>query len=322
MLLNPLAVEKLKDITVYGWHPYTTHARRNELIRMFIEEAERLLDQKAESTIKHVVGLYSNGKISYEQYIELVEQVSEEEAKRGAAYGETYARNRVFDFAQQVLDRINEQAYDLALTDVKKQYEKEKQKADQIVKDFVQQYVTMLKTVTQQHDVELETLTQKQKEELTLNQESIIEHTKAEIEQVLARQLQEESERRERELHEQEELHPAREATRTAIERVALLEKKAQKHKQRRNGLVALGLVVFLALVISLLFFSFSQWITVIVLIVVAAIFVTFYAWKGSISDNMIAEHKRQVALFQTKSGEYAPLSEEDRCALLVQRVL
>lgn len=88
MLLNQKAVEKLKsvtEVTGYYWYPYRTHAQRNELSRIFIEEAGRLLDQQAESTIKHGVELYCKGNISYEQYSELIEQVSRDEEARGAA---------------------------------------------------------------------------------------------------------------------------------------------------------------------------------------------------------------------------------------------
>ncbi|BCL81568.1 hypothetical protein ccbrp13_40330 [Ktedonobacteria bacterium brp13] len=105
MLLNPIAVEKLKDVTRrYHW-TMITHSQRNELARMFIEEAGRLQDQKAESSIKHVVEVYSKGEITHERYIELIEQMSKEEETRGASYGGAYARNRVFDFAQKALDR-------------------------------------------------------------------------------------------------------------------------------------------------------------------------------------------------------------------------
>src|SRR6266851_7172961 len=98
MLLNPTAVRRLKDVTAYNYWPNTTHEQRNELARMFNEEAAKLLDQKAESTIKHVVELYSRGEIPYERYMELIEEVSKEEEVQGASYGGEYARNRAFDF--------------------------------------------------------------------------------------------------------------------------------------------------------------------------------------------------------------------------------
>ena len=46
MLLNPKAVKRLKRVTEsmgYWYNPNETHAQRNELARMFIEEAGRLL---------------------------------------------------------------------------------------------------------------------------------------------------------------------------------------------------------------------------------------------------------------------------------------
>lgn len=321
MLLNPIAVKKLKAVTAFGYWPYTTHERRNELAQMFLEEAGKLLDQKAESTVKHVVESYSNGEISYERYIELIEQVSKEEAARGASYGGDYACNRVFEFAQKALDRAKEQAYALSLADEKKQYEVEKQKAAQTIKDLVQQYVVTLETSMQQHDTQFEALTQKQKEDLIQNQESILEHTKTEVGHIISGQLQEERDKLEREIHEQEEMHPSREAARVAIERVALLEKKAQSHKLRKYALMGLGVVGFLSLAILLLFVSLPQWTILILLVVTASIFITSSLWKSPIPEDKIAGHKRQIALYQAKGGEYAPLSGKERYALLVQRI-
>jgi hypothetical protein len=128
MMLNPDAVAKLKAVTGnYSW-PYITHAQRNELARVFIQEAGRLLNQEAESRVKHAVECHSKGELSYEEYMELIEQISCEEEARGATYGGTYARNRVFDFAQKVLDREKKRIYDLSLADARKQFEQEKQK--------------------------------------------------------------------------------------------------------------------------------------------------------------------------------------------------
>ena len=167
-----------------------------------------------------------------------------------------------------------------------------------------------------------DTLTQKQKDELIHDQESIIERTETKIGQIISTQLQEERERREKEIREREDSRPAREAAHTAIEHVSLLEKKGKSHKQVKNGIVGLGVVVFLSLVILLIFFSLPQWIIVMLLAVIASIFATFYFWKSTISEDKIAADKRQIALYQTKSDEYAALSEEERCALLVQRIL
>lgn len=130
MLLSPTAVRRLKDVTAYGYYPDTTHEQRNRLARMFNEEAGKLLDQKAESTIKRAVELHSKGDISYEQYMEMIEEVSKEEEARGASYGGAYARNRAFEFAQKALDRAKEQAHALSLADAQKQYELEKQKEE------------------------------------------------------------------------------------------------------------------------------------------------------------------------------------------------
>jgi hypothetical protein len=322
MLLNPMAVNKLNNVTRIAYYPYTTHYLRNEATRAFLKEAGRLLDQQAESTVKHAIELYTTKEISYEQYLEIIERVSNEEAVRGAAYGGEYARNRVFDFAQTILDQAKEQAHELALLEAKKQYEREKQKTEQSLKEVVQHYLAEMQTMTERHDAELKTITQEQKEELVLNQGEIIERTKAAVDQMISTRLQEETSRREQELQEAEALRPAREAARTATEHVAALERKIRMHQWLRTGLAGLGVVCFVALVIILLFFSLPQWGTVIALAVIASILVSAFLWKSPIPEDKVAAYRREIACYQTKSDDYAPLSEEERCSLLVQRIL
>jgi predicted negative regulator of RcsB-dependent stress response len=289
---------------------------------MFNEEAGKLLDQKTESTIKHAVELYGRGDISYERYMELIEEVSQEEEARGAAYGGAYARNSVFEFAQKALDRAKDQAYALSLTEAKKQYELERQKAEQSLKEVVQQYLAEVQTITQQYDAELKTITQGQKEEFVQNQGEVIERTKAAIEQIISIQLQEERKRREQEIREEEALRPAREAAWTAIGRVATLEKKIRTHQQLKRGLVVLGWVFLAALLVILLFLSVPQWGTVIAIAAITLVLVIPALWKSPISIEKVAAYQREIALYQTGSGDYAPLSEEERCALLVQRIV
>ncbi|MBO0781656.1 MAG: hypothetical protein J2P37_22775, partial [Ktedonobacteraceae bacterium] len=224
MLLSPQAVRRLKDVTAYNNWPNTTHEQRNELARMFNEEAGRLLDQKAESTVKHVVELHSSGDITFERYIELIEEISREEETRGAAHGGEYARNRVFEFAQKALDRAKDRAHALQLSDAKRQYELEKRKTEQGLREVVQQGMVDVKTAVQQHDADLKATAHEQKAGLVQDQERLVAHTKTEIEQVILARLQEERARREREIHEEEAARPAREAARTAIARIADLE--------------------------------------------------------------------------------------------------
>jgi hypothetical protein len=262
-----------------------------------------------------------DSEISYEQYSEMIEEISQEEGKRGACYGEEYARNHVFEFAQKALDRAKDQAHALSLADAKKQYEIERQKTEQSLKNVVQQYLADVQTITQQHSEDLKTLTQEQKEDLTQNLEEITRHTKSEIEQVIATQLQDERKKLEQEIREQEDLRPARAAAQTAIQRIMQLEKRARNHLRRRNGLVGLGFAFVLLLAILLISFPPPQWLSIAILIVIAAAFAASQLWKSGIPEDKLAEGKRQIALFQTKGGDYAGLSEEERCALLAQRV-
>jgi hypothetical protein len=51
-------------------------------------------------------------------------------------------------------------------------------------------------------------------------------------------------------------------------------------------------------------------------------VFTAAFFWKNRISEEKIAEEKREIALFETNGGEYSSLSEEERCALLVQRIM
>lgn len=321
MLLNPMAAKRLNTITRIGYYPYTTHHQRNEAIRVFLEEAGGLLDQQAEGKIKHAIELYTTNEIPYEHYLELIERVSNEEAVRGAAYGGEYARNRVFDFAQTILDQAKERAHQLALVEAKKQYEVEKQKTEQNIKEIMQQYTATLETIVQHYDGNLKMLIQQLKDELVHQQETTIEQTRATSEHVITKHLQDEKDRLEREIREQELLRPARAAAHAAIERVASLEQKEKAHKQWKYGVRGLGMVGFVVLVIALFFISLPQWLLSMLLMVIASLILVSVLWKSPIPEGDIAEGKRQIKLFQTKSGEYAPLSEEERCALLVQKI-
>jgi hypothetical protein len=80
-------------------------------------------------------------------------------------------------------------------------------------------------------------------------------------------------------------------------------------------------MVGFFVLVMALFLFPLPQWLLGLLLLVIASIFLVTALWKSPIPESDITENKRQIMLFQTKVGEYAPLSEEERCALLVQRI-
>lgn len=118
---------------------------------MFIEEAGRLLDQKAEQIIKHTVELYCRGEITYERYCELIDQVSRDEEARGATLGGAYARNHVFDFAQKAFEQEKDRIHALTLAEAQKNYEVERQKADQVVKAAIQRGLAEIATAAQQY---------------------------------------------------------------------------------------------------------------------------------------------------------------------------
>jgi hypothetical protein len=321
MLINPNAVEKLNDVIRYYFQGEITHYRRNELAQMFSEESKKLLDQKAESEIKHIVERYAREEITHERYTELIEQVSKEEEVRGAAMGGEYARNRTFDFAQKALDKLHLQAHELSLADAKKQYEIERRKSEQSINIAVQQHVANIKTIAQQHGAEIMETAQKQKETLVLNQDAITQQTKTDIDHIISVELQTEKNRLEREIYEQEYVRPAREASRAAVKLVEDREKELRAHKRLKNIFVLVGVVVALALAGMLVFSQLPQWAVIIPLAVVVSIFVSLHFWKGAIVEGKIVKDKQEVASFKTKSGDYAGISEEDRCALLTQRI-
>lgn len=339
MLLNPKAVKRLKRVTEsvgYWYNTYETHAQRNELARMFIEETGRLLDQQAEQTIKHSVELYCKREISYERYCELLDQVSREEEVRGATQGGAYARNHVFDFAQRAFEQEKDRMHTLALAEVKKNVEVERQKADQVVKAAIQQGLAEIATTTQQYEeeegkrvqalqdivaqkiVELSSITQTHEGHL----QHLVGETKAEVDIAISNRWQEETHRREQEIYEQEVRRPAREAARTAIDRVTIQEQQGQVHKRLRNGLIGLSVLLLVPLIILFLLPSAPRWVGVLLLLIVVSIFFMAFIWKSPLPEQTLQHNRKQVELFQTQSGDYASLSEEERCTLLVQRII
>ncbi len=343
MLLNPKAVKRLKRVTesMGYWHnTYETHAQRNELARMFIEEAGRLLDQKAEQTIKHHVELYCKGEITYERYCELIDQISRDEEARGATQGGAYARNHVFAFAQKAFEQEKNRMHALALAEAKKNYEMERQKADQVVKAAIQQGLAEIATTTQQYaqqyeeeegkrvqalqDIveqkiaELNSITQTHEEHL----QHLVGETKTEVDVAISTRWQEETHRREQEIYEQETRRPAREAARAALDRVALQEQQWRVHKRLRNGLIGLGGLLLFAAIILVLLLSLPRWVSALLLAIVALTFLTAWIWKSPLAEETLLHNRKEVGLFQTQSGDYASLSEEDRCRRLVQRII
>ena len=343
MLLNPKAVQRLKRVTEsvgYWYNTYETHAQRNELARMFIEETGRLLDQQAEQTIKHSVELYCKREISYERYCELLDQVSREEEVRGAAQGGAYARNHVFDFAQRAFEREKDRMHALALAEVKKNVEVERQKADQVVKAAIHQGLAEIATTTQQYTQQHEEEEGKRVQALqdivaqkitelssiTQTHEGHLQHlvgeTKAEVDLAISTRWLEETHRREQEIYEQEVRRPAREAARTAIDRVTIQEQQRQVHRRLRNGLIGLSGLLLVPLIILFLLPSVPRWVGALLLLIVAAICFMALIWKSPHPEQTLQHNRKEVERFQTQSGEYASLAEEERCSLLVQRMI
>ena len=257
--------------------------------------------------------------MTYEQYIEAIEQVSREEEARGATTGGEYARNRTFNFAQKSLEAAQSQTHELSLMDAKKQYEIERRKSEQSMNAVVLQHIANIETIAQQRDTEIRGTAQKQKEELILNQDAIVEQTKTDIDHIISKELQIEKSRMEREIYELEDVRPAREAARAAIKLVEDREKELRTHKRLKSGLALLGVAVFIALIVILTFFPSLKAIAVILLLVFGLIIITVALRKSGITEGKIAKDKLEIASFKTKSGDYAPLSEEDQCALLTQ---
>jgi hypothetical protein len=324
MLLSPLAVKRLKEATTfyyYDWYPYATHSRRNELSRMFLEEAEKLLDQKAESAVKHLVEQYHRGEISYERYSESVEDISQEEGKRGAAYGQEYARNQVFDLAQKELEKIKKREHDLSLTDAKKQYEAEKRKTEQQIKEVVQQSLVAIEAAKQQHEASLGEVAKTQTQTLQQDQHAIVETTKTEIEQILLKRLQEEREQITKQITEQEDLRPAREAAQRAMALVEARERKAIIQKAIKNTAMGVGWILLAFILIALFFQFLANWALALGIVVFIGLRIIALFWKDVVPEGKLAEDKRQISLFQTQSEDYAGREEKERSALLLQRI-
>lgn len=147
MLLSPKAVRRLKKVTQsywYNWYPKATHTERNELSRMFLEEVNKLLDQKSESLVKRAVEQYVNGDLSYEQYLQRVEQIAQEEGERGADYGRTYASNQVFSLAQKEVERVKKHREGLEVLEAKQQMERERAETVTHIKATEQAALTAL----------------------------------------------------------------------------------------------------------------------------------------------------------------------------------
>ncbi|MBX5458772.1 MAG: hypothetical protein IRZ31_17915 [Thermogemmatispora sp.] len=148
------------------------------MAKAFLAEAGRLLDQQAEATVKDAVERYCAGELPYEDYQEIIQQVSNEEAKRGAAPGETAARNRVFDLAQRLLDQAREHARQLQLIEAQKQLEQEHQKAEQMLRDLQQKHTSELQQYVQQIKEDLTSIHEAVKKDLISTREAAIEQTR------------------------------------------------------------------------------------------------------------------------------------------------
>jgi hypothetical protein len=288
---------------------------------MFLEEAEKLLDQKAESAVKHLVEQYHRGEISYERYSESVEDISQEEGKRGAAYGQEYARNKVFDLAQKELEKIKKREHDLSLADAKKEYEAEKRKTEQQIKEVIQQSLVAIEAAKQQHEASLGEVAKTQTEILHQDQQAIIETTKTEIEQILLKRFQEEREKITQEIQEQEVLRPSREAVKRAMIQVETRERKAKAQKAVKGTAMGVGWLLLIVILFALAFPFLPNWTLILAIVVFIGLRMLHFFWKDIVPEGKLAEDKRQISLFQTQSEDYAGLGEEERSALLVQRI-
>ncbi|RAQ94316.1 hypothetical protein [Thermogemmatispora tikiterensis] len=277
---------------------------------MFLTEAGRLLDQQAESMVKRAVERYCAGELSYEAYQEIIEQVSKQEAQQGAALGEMAARNRVFDLAQRLLDQAQEHARQLQLIEAKTQLEQERRKTEDLLSGLLQQYTDELQQCAQQI-----------KNDLASTTEALIEQTRQLADQVVLQRFQEAREQLERAIREQEEQRPAREAMRTASERLMRQEREYRRHQWRIWCSIGLGLGVALVLLISL-FFAPPLWIVASGATIAVALLASAALWRNPIPEERLAAARREIALYQARSGDYATLSEEERRALLLQRIV
>lgn len=83
---------------------------------------------------------------------------------------------------------------------------------------------------------------------------------------------------------------------------------------------MGLGTVVVLLLLI-LLFFAPPLWVRASGPIMAAVLLTSVAVWRNPISEEKLAAARREVALYQTRSGDYAPLSGDEQRALLLIRI-
>jgi cellobiose-specific phosphotransferase system component IIA len=327
MLLSLEAVRKLKDVVqdYYNeeyYYPRTTHRQRNRMSHMFLEEADKLLDQKAESTLKHAVERYMDGEISYEQYIEIVECTSQEEGERGAAYGRESARNKTFEKAQKFLDEAKKHDDELKLTKEKKEYEAKRVEMVMHIRQAEKASLAAIESAKTEAGEQVRALVDQQKDVLLAGHEAIEQRTEQKVEALLTTKIAQAQEQAIQEVREQELLKPGRDAVQAAIRRAMVFERRAQRDKWWKYVLLVLTGLFSVGIVIGKLFFFWPDWTILFVLVGGVLFFCIFSLVDTKKRDEQVKQNKQKIGLYQTRGGEFAGLSEEERQARLIEQII
>jgi hypothetical protein len=326
MLLNLEAVRKLKDVVqdYYNedyYYPRTTHRQRNRMSHMFLEEAGKLLDQKAESTLKHAVEQYMEGEISYEQYSDVVEYISKEEGERGAAYGRESARNQAFKKAQKLLDEAKKRNDELKLTKEKKEYEAKRIEMVERLREAEKTSLAAIEVAKNKAGEQIVALVAQQKDILLADHEAVGQRTEQKIEELLVTKIAQAQEQAAQEIREQELLKPGRDAAQAAIRRAMDFEQRVQREKRWKYVLLVLTGLLSVGIIMGKVFFSWPDWSILFVLVGAILFFCIFALIDTKKWDERVKQNKREIGLYQTRGGEYAGLSDETRQAQLIERL-
>jgi hypothetical protein len=288
---------------------------------MFLEEADKLLDQKAESTLKHAVERYMNGEISYEQYIEIVECASQEEGERGAAYGRESARNKTFEKAQKLLDEAKKRNDELKLTKEKKEYEAKRIEMVVHIREAEKSSLDAIESARTEAGEQVRALVEQQKDALLADHEAIEQQTEQKVEALLTTKIAQAQEQAIQEVREQELLKPGRDAVQAAIRRAEDFEQRVQREKGWKYFLLVLTGLLSVGIIMGKLFFFWPDWSILFVLVGGILFFCIFALMDTKKWDERVKQNKREIGLYQTRGGEYAGLSDEKRQARLIERI-
>jgi hypothetical protein len=326
MLLNLEAVRKLKDVVrdYYNeeyYYPRTTHRQRNRMSHMFLEEADKLLDQKAESTLKHAVERYLDGEISYEQYIEIVECTSQEEGERGAVYGRESARNKTFEKAQKLLDEAKKHDDELKLIKEKKEYEAKRIEMVVHIREAQKASLVAIESARTEAGEQVRALVEQQKDVLLADHEAIEQRTEQKVEALLTTKIAQAQERAIQEVREQELLKPGRDAVQAAMRRAVDFEQRVQREKRWKYFLLVLTGLLSVGIIMGKLFFFWPDWSILFVLVGGILFFCIFALMDTKKRDEQVKQNKQKIGLYQTRGGEFAGLSDEERQARLIEQI-